>query len=301
LSEPRVIFSVIVPTYNRLTLLKKTLGSLFLQDFPDYEIIVVNDGGTDGTAEFIDGLAREGRLTAISHPNAGLAATRQKGLTAARGEFIAFTDDDCVVPTDWLTRYHEAFKKTGAAGIGGATETGNRRNAYAFVNDIVHNHFKRAFAAAATTGTPGGTPFLTGNNVAYRRDALEKAGGPDPRFRMGAEDRDLAYRVSATGGLVVYEPSIVVRHFNDSDFARYLRQQFRYGVGSYLFYSESGKGGRRPGAASIGTYASLLIAPFGETGFFNAIFLSLLIVAGQIAVACGFVRTALKSKSSKKP
>jgi cellulose synthase/poly-beta-1,6-N-acetylglucosamine synthase-like glycosyltransferase len=294
LSEHNIAFSVIVPTYNRLHLLKKTLESLFGQDFPDYEVIVVNDGGTDGTAEYIEGLAREGRITAITHPNAGLAATRRKGLSVARGEFVAFTDDDCIVPADWLARYHKAFTKTGAAGIGGATETGNRRNAYALVNDIMHNHFKRAFASARKAGASRGTPFLTGNNVAYRRAALEKAGGPDPRFRMGAEDRDLAYRVSATGGLVVYEPSIVVQHFNDSDFVRYVRQQFRYGIGSYLFYSESGRGGRKPGSASIGTYIGLLFAPFREAGFFRAIFLSLLIIVGQAAVTCGFVQQAMK-------
>lgn len=290
--ERRIAFSVIVPTYNRLQSLKKTLESLFRQDHPEYEIIVVNDGGTDGTAEYIEGLAREGRIGAITHPNAGLAATRRRGLTVARGEFVAFTDDDCVVPPDWLSRYDQAFRRTGAAGIGGATETGDRANAYALVNDIMHNHFKRAFAA----GGRDGTPFLTGNNVAYRRDALEKAGGPDPRFRMGAEDRDLAYRVSAAGGLVLYEPSIVVRHFNDSDFTRYVRQQFRYGVGSYLYYTGSGRGGKKPGAASFGTYAGLLLAPFREEGFLRAVFLSVLILIGQAAVTAGFIRTAMKGK-----
>ncbi len=305
MSEPNVAFSVIVPTYNRLHLLRKTLESLFRQDFPDYEIIVVNDGGTDGTAEFLEELTRNGRITGISQANAGLAATRKKGLTLARGEFVAFTDDDCVVPADWLSRYHTAFGRTGAAGIGGATVTGNPENSYALVNDMMHNHFKRAFARSGGDDAGMGdgmgraarpTPFLTGNNVAYRRTALEKAGGPDPRFRMGAEDRDLAYRVSATGGLVVYEPSIVVQHFNDSDFNRYVRQQFRYGIGSYLFYSGSGKGGRAPGAASAGTYFGLLFAPFGQVGFVRAIFLSFLIVVGQAAVVAGYLRQAMTSK-----
>ena len=298
-----ITFSVVVPTYNRLRLLRNTLESLFKQDFPDYEIIVVDDGGNDGTAEYLAELTRNGRIHGISQANAGLAATRSAGLAVARGEFVAFTDDDCVVPPDWLKRYREAFLRTGAAGIGGATETGNPGNAYAFVNDIMHNHFKRAFASGAG-GYGGGTPFLTGNNVAYSRSALERVGGPDPRFRMGAEDRDLAYRVSATGGLVVYEPSIVVQHFNDSDFGRYVRQQYRYGVGSYLFYTESGKGGKAPGPApgpaSAAAYLGLLFAPFSQAGFFRALFLSFLIMVGQTAVVVGFMRQAMTARRPSK-
>lgn len=290
-----VTFSVIVPTFNRLHLLKKTLESLFRQDFTDFEVIVVNDGGTDGTTEYLKELEAQANITGITQPNAGLAATRRRGLQAAQGSFIAFTDDDCVVPVDWLSRIHRAFQSSGAAGIGGATETGNPGNPYALVNDIMHNYFKRHHASR-----PGSAPFLTGNNVAYRRDALERAGGPDPRFRMGAEDRDLAWRVSASGGTIVYDPSIVVRHFNDSDFPRYLRQQYRYGVGSALYYAESGRGGAsRPAPASIGAYLGLLVEPFRHAGMFRAFFHSFLIVAGQVAVIAGFLSRKIRGRSTQ--
>src|ERR1700690_4626830 len=107
----KVKFSVIVPTYNRIELLKKTLESLFCQNFKDYEVIVVNDGSSDGTDEYLSRLSEASRVKYIHHANCGLAATRQAGLQDARGTYIAFTDDDCVVPSDWLQKIHDAFQQ----------------------------------------------------------------------------------------------------------------------------------------------------------------------------------------------
>jgi glycosyltransferase involved in cell wall biosynthesis len=94
--------SVIIPTYNHRAYVLETLESVFAQTFTDYEVIVVNDGSPDDTAELLRPLAEQGRIRYIEQPNAGQAAARNRGLAEARGEFIAFLDDDDLWPPDKL-------------------------------------------------------------------------------------------------------------------------------------------------------------------------------------------------------
>src|SRR5713101_8429721 len=166
-------FSVIVPTYNRLNLLKNTLESLYRQDYADFEIIVVNDGSTDGTDEFLASLAMQNKISYLKHPNQGLAATRTAGLGVAAGEYIAFTDDDCVVPVTWLRTLKEAFQQETVAGIGGATHTGDRKNPSAEANDMINNFFKRKLNTGGSR-----CPYFTGNNMAFKKSSLLRVGGP---------------------------------------------------------------------------------------------------------------------------
>jgi glycosyltransferase involved in cell wall biosynthesis len=87
-----VLFSVIVPTYNRAQLLPRTLGSVFAQTFQDHEIVVVDDGSTDCTREYLKALGD--RVIALSQSNRGPGAARNFGASLARGEYLAFLDSD---------------------------------------------------------------------------------------------------------------------------------------------------------------------------------------------------------------
>lgn len=282
--------SVIVPTYNRCTLLKRTLESLFRQTYSDYEIIVVNDGSSDGTDEYLQNLASEGKIIYHRHQNSGLAATRKAGLSFASGEVIAFTDDDCVLPSDWLTTIAQKFEQSGVAGVGGATRTGNTHNIYAVAIDCMQNYFKQVIN---TDGVA--VPFLTGNNVAYKRSSLEKVGGPDPRFRMGAEDRDLTFRVAQTGEKLLYDPHLVVEHYNDSTFWKFLKHQYDFGIGSYLFYTHTAGFGKRPSRMPLTVYLGLLFSPF-RSKLKNAFLISVLLLLSQIATAVGLFVAAVAGK-----
>ena len=277
------MFSVIIATYNRVALLTKTLESLFRQEYAEFEIVVANDGSTDGTHAYLERLAAEGRIIYTHHANSGLAATRKAALDRTRGEFIAITDNDCVVPADWLKRLARHFEDPQVAGVGGATETGNPESVYALTNDLINNYFK-----GVLNGRPGIPPYVTGNNVAYRRSALEKAGGPDLRFQFGAEDRDLSYRVERYAGRVVYDPTIVIGHFNDTDFSGFVRQQYHQGRGSRLYYALSGEGGSRPSTIPASAYLGLLLFPFRQFSIGKAAWISFLIVLGQAATVVGF-------------
>ncbi len=279
-----MFFSVIVPTYNRLQLLKQTLQSLFDQTIDTYEIIVVNDGSTDGSHEYLSEMAGSRRIRYFHHPNSGLAATRSLGLRFASGTHVAFTDDDCIVPRDWLEKLSADFRDQEAAGIGGPTRTGNPSNLYAEANDFINNYFKFALSRS-------GVPYLTGNNVAYTRKILDEVGGPDPRFRMGAEDRDLLYRVSRQGR-IHFDPSLVVEHFNDARFFSYARHQFEQGVGSYLYYTLNRRLGEMPPPIPARLYWGLVRHAFSTRPLGRAISLVWLIVLAQVCVLAGFLFAA---------
>jgi GT2 family glycosyltransferase len=286
-------FSVIVPTYNRLSQLKKTLTSLFGQSYTSYEIIVVNDGGSDGSHEYLQDLSSQGKIKYYHHANSGLAATRKAGLQYAEGTFVAFTDDDCVLPPDWLHKLYDWFTDDSVAGVGGPTQTGDPLNPYADVNDFINNYFKSRLNSRA-----GQDPYLTGNNVAFRRSALEKVGGPDPKFRMGAEDRDLLLRIHRAGGKIIYDPAIVIEHYNNSNFYGFVRHQFVQGKGSYLFYTNTKKSsGCRPTPIPLKVYTGLLLSPFSSRPFPRALFLSVLIILAQVSVTAGFFSALLKKQS----
>jgi len=287
-------FSVIVPTYNRLELLKKTLESLFSQQLEGYEIIVVNDGSTDGTHEFLSTLSAESRIRYCHHPNCGLAASRRAGVNAARGTYVAFTDDDCVAPSDWLQKIEGHFRDERVAGIGGRAVTGNPSNLFAAANDLINEYLKSA------VNRPGViVPFLTGNNIAYRRDILNRVGGPDRRFRMGAEDRDLLLRVVSAGGTIMFDPEITVIHYNDSNFRRFVKHQYDQGKGSHLYYKLHRHAAVSPRPLSLGVYWGMLVRPFRLHSFPRATALSSLIIVAQLSVAAGYIAGMLAYAEGK--
>jgi glycosyltransferase involved in cell wall biosynthesis len=285
-------FSVIIPTYNRLESLKRTLSSIFRQDFREYEVIVVNDGSADGTHSYLSSLASEGKIKYHSHSNSGLAATRKAGLQYASGEFVAFTDDDCVLPNDWLKQYYHLFKNSNADVIGGPTQTGDPSNPCADVNDFINNYFKSKLNSARRN-----MPYLTGNNIAFRRVSLDKVGGPDPAFRMGAEDRDLIFRLSRAGEKIVFAPDIIITHFNNSTFKQFVRHQFVQGKGSYIYYTHTeNRAGGKPAPIPLKVYLGLLIVPFRSRGLIRAFTLLFLIIVAQLSVTFGFIVNFLRGK-----
>ena len=299
-------FSVIVPTYNRLELLKRTLESISLQQFNDFETIVVNDGSSDGTHEYLTALASEKKIKYLFHENKGPSVSRDEGIRNSSGTYVAFTDDDCVVPPDWLRSFKAHFDSSPVAGIGGSVRTGDPSNWFAAANDVMQNYLKEAVNAASSAApgaTPGmarsnpgsasSAPFFTSNNLAFRRDALLAVGGYDRRFGMGAEDRDLVHRVHAKGFDLLYDRRIVVEHFNDSYLSQFVCHQFQFGQGSYLFYH--GPGVDRPSRMPLRTYLGMFFAPFGAFSVVKALGISCFIVVAQAAVTIGYLSAALTS------
>lgn len=237
-------FSVVVPTYNRESTLRKTLDALIAQDYSSYEIIVVDDGSTDGTSQWITSEFPQVRLRC--QPNHGPAAARNTGIRAATGDIVAFTDDDCVPTSAWLSVLADGYRRyPKVAGVGGYLEPRTEvlrcvplARYEAFIARHVYGVNDRE-RVGGFDSPAGGT-----NNMSYRLSVLERVGGFDESFRFAAgEDADLKWRICALGWQLLYVPLKVV-HLHNYDWPRFRRQSFNRGRGRVQFETRRG---HRPG------------------------------------------------------
>jgi glycosyltransferase involved in cell wall biosynthesis len=217
--------SVVVATYNGARTLRNCLESLGRLNYPDCEIIVVDDGSTDQTPE----IARQfPSVRYIRQTNQGLSAARNSGIRAATGEIVAFTDDDCRADEDWLYYLVGDLLRSDFAGIGG------------------HNFLppEDSRVAAAVAASPGGpahvmltdreAEHIPGCNMAFYKWALEEIGMFDPIFHKAGDDVDVCWRTQDRGRKIGFSPAGFVWHFRRSTVKAYLKQQAGYGEAEAL-------------------------------------------------------------------
>ncbi|MBC8249758.1 MAG: glycosyltransferase [Anaerolineales bacterium] len=238
-------FSVVIPTFNRQATLRQTLAALVSQDYSDAEIIVVDDGSTDGTGDMI---AREfPTVRYLRQANRGPAAARNFGIREPTGDIVAFTDDDCVPPRDWLTRLADGYARySHVVGVGGYLQAPDevlKQSPIArYENYVAHMvyHVSECEHVAGFQCAAGGT-----NNMSYRRAVLREVGGFDESFRYAAgEDADLKWRICARGHQLLYVP-VRMTHLQEYNWARFRRQCFFRGKGRTQFEIRRG---RKPNA-----------------------------------------------------
>jgi len=213
---PRI--SVVVCSYNGARTIAETLTALEELEYPNYEIIVIDDGSTDQTSD----IASKHNVRLIRTKNSGLSVARNQGLYAATGEIIAYIDDDAYPDPYWLSYLAAAFRRREHAGIGGPNIPVPDDGALA---DCVAN-------------APGGpihvllsddvAEHIPGCNMAYRREKLLAIGGFDPRFRVAGDDVDICWRLQDRGWTLGFTPTAVVWHHRRSSIKTYLKQQRGY-------------------------------------------------------------------------
>ena len=224
-------FTVVVTTFNRCRLLRACLDALLAQEgVPGgHEIIVVDDGGRDGTAALLRTLS--GRVHALRQPNRGWAAARNRGAQTARGDLLIFLDDDCLAPPGWLHRYAAAWAAyPEAEALAGRVACAPGANLAGQVQYQGHVAiFDRLNAAhGASYHVAGPVTFGYGANRSIRRAAFERLSGFDESLRY-FEDLDFDLRLQATGARAWYDPDIVVDHsYRLSAWGR-LRAAYYYG------------------------------------------------------------------------
>jgi O-antigen biosynthesis protein len=229
--------SVVVCSYNGAATIGQTLAKLEQLNYPDYEVIVVDDGSTDETAV----VAAKHRVRLIRTANNGLSSARNVGLHAATGEVIAYIDDDAYPDPDWLTYLASAFMRGDHAGVGGPNPAPPSDG---MIADCVAN-------------APGGpvhvllsdeiAEHIPGVNMAYRRDRLLAVDGFDPRFRVAGDDVDLCWCLQERGWTLGFAPAAVVWHHRRKSLRAYWRQQIGYAKAEVLLqqkwpsrYNEAG-------------------------------------------------------------
>jgi glycosyltransferase involved in cell wall biosynthesis len=219
---PRV--SVVVCTYNGAATLEQCLRSLLALNYPDYEVIVVDDGSTDHTRGILE---RFRSVRAIHQENLGLSTARNVGLQAATGEIVAYTDSDCFADPDWLTHLVHQLQCTDAAAIGGP--------------NLTPNDGRLAACMAACPGQPTHVlesdqlaEHIPGCNMAFHRDALEQIRGFDPQFCKAGDDVDVCWRLQQAGKWITFAPGAFVWHHRRQGPRAYLKQQAGYGEAEAL-------------------------------------------------------------------
>ena len=190
--------------------------------YPDFEVIVVNDGSTDQTGAIA---ARHPMVRLITTPNAGLASARNIGLHEATGDIVAYTDADVRVDPEWLTYLVQRFMDADVVAVGGP-------------NVVPADDPWIAQCVARAPGAPTHVllddrlaEHIPGCNCAFRRDALLAIGGFNPMFVRAGDDVDVCWRLQARGWHVGFAPAALVWHHHRASVRGYLRQQIGYGEG----------------------------------------------------------------------
>ncbi|MQA29255.1 MAG: glycosyltransferase [Luteitalea sp.] len=217
---PRV--SVVVCAYNAADTLEDNLGSLERLTYPDFEIILVNDGSRDRTSEIGH---RHPRVRVVDIPNGGLSAARNVGLAHATGDIVAYTDADTRVDQDWLTFLVQPFLTSDVVGSGGP-------------NVVPADDPPMAQCIARAPGGPTHVllddriaEHVPGCNMAFRRGALLAIGGFNPIYLRAGDDVDVCWRLQARGWRIGFSSSALVWHHHRSSIKAYWRQQVGYGEG----------------------------------------------------------------------
>ncbi|MDP7638259.1 MAG: glycosyltransferase [Candidatus Hydrogenedentes bacterium] len=221
-----MLVSIIIPAYNAEQTLGKCLDGCLAQSYPDTEVIVVDDGSTDGTKR----VARAYGASYIRQENGGPAKARNTGARVGEGKVLAFTDSDCVPEPDWIERLLEGLDE-GVVAVGGAYGIANPENTLA---QLVHEEI-----AVRHSRFSGEVDFLGSFNAAYKKAAFDAVGGFDEAFRIAsAEDNDLAYRLADGGGVLRFTRAAVVRHYHPARLWPYLKTQMWHGFWRMRLYAK---------------------------------------------------------------
>jgi glycosyltransferase involved in cell wall biosynthesis len=221
--------SVIIPAYNAAGTIGKTLEACLKLEYPDREIIVVDDGSRDDTPAIVSAFGPSIRL--IRQPNGGPASARNAGWRASSGAICFFTDSDCIPEPDALSACARHFADPAVGGVGGTYGIANPEVLLARLihEEIVYRH---SFMTREVD-------FLGSFNCAYRKSALERAGGFNEEYTTASgEDNDLSYRIRKDGWKLVFDRASVVAHFHETSVRQYLRRQANHGVWRVKLYAK---------------------------------------------------------------
>lgn len=232
--------SVVVPTFGRRASLFRLLDALGTQSYPlnDLEVIIVDDGSSDGTLERLAVAEPPFRLSVLSQRHAGPAAARNRGVNAARGELVVFFDDDVVPAPSAIAMHVAAHQRSHDSVVVGPMLPPEGWPRPSWIRWEEHK-LRRQYDAMLAGQYPC-TPrqFFTAN-ASVPRSWVVAAGGFDVAFPR-AEDVELGYRLEALGVHFVFEPAASVRHWARRSFRSWRAVPYRYGRADVAMHHDKG-------------------------------------------------------------
>lgn len=281
-------FSVVIPTRDRFSQLEMCLEALRAQDFPreNFEVIVVNDGSRDPVPRNITAFKDKLNLTILNRSQSnGPGVARNQGGHAARYEYLAFTDDDCMPATNWLSSLAARFMKSPNDLVGGRVVNALTDNVYScaahVILDVIYVYYD------PLKGRPH---FFPTSNFAMPAESFREIGGFNESWPLAAaEDRELCYRWIQRGFQMIHAPEAIVYHRHPLAFSSFCSLHFKYGRGAYHYHQlrggGTGEGGLKPDWAF---YWNCLQYPFAQTKLSRALGLATLLALWQGANAAGY-------------
>ncbi len=231
--------TVIVPVYNYAKHLRKTLQAIRDQTYKDFELIVVDDGSADSSPKVAKQLAD---TVLINEKNSGPAVTRNKGIDAAKGEIIVFTDSDCVPENDWLENMVKRFEDRSIDAVMGNTKIhkstilGDSISALGFPGGA-NAGFERLWKVDEN----GFTDHITSCNFASRKQTFRRYGVFDESFPLaGGEDSEIGYRWAKKGVKLKYAIEALVYHEPRTSFISFWKWMVYRGRSNYHFKRKVG-------------------------------------------------------------
>jgi len=279
--------SIVIPTYNRPRVLALCLQAIAAQTYSRdrFEVIVVNDGGTDP----LDKVLRpyQGSMTCRLpyQSNSGPAAARNRGAREAVGQLLVFTDDDCAPAPDWLARLAERHAQAPDCAFGGQTQNALATNMYSTASQLVVSYLLDYYSNA-----PERVRFFPSSNLAFPAERFRSIGGFSTEYQRAAgEDRELCDRWQHRGLRMIYVPEAVVYHSHNLRGMTFLRQHFHYGCGAFYYHRYRARQRQQPiKVEPLTFYVNMLTYPFGKVTFRIALCVLPLLIVAQAVNALGF-------------
>ena len=231
-----MVISVVVPTFNRREVVKRTVESLFAQDFPsaDYEIIVVVDGSWDGTADALRALKAPCRFQIVEQANKGLAGARNSGARAAGAELLLFLDDDMLCKPGLVAAHaaahSESLRTVGFGAIFLSPDSPPSLAAECFKRELGAFYLRHKEDAGDEHRD---LEYIFGNS-SISRDLLMEAGGFDESFKM-REDLELWVRLAGMGVRPRYVPGAVAFQYYAKTSADLIRDAEAFAIADVMF------------------------------------------------------------------
>lgn len=203
------------------------INSLIMQDYPEYEIIAVDDGSSDSSLEKLmkfddpSGEKFGVRINILSQPPLGLSAGRQLAVENSNGDWIAITDIDVRPEIDWISNLMDCSKNNRDANVGAVTG----RTIFETTPDVV-SKLRSIEIQQKYRNRPLKTNLANGPCSMFLRSALDRAGGFDPSW-YHAEDMELSLNIINQGFSIIYTPEAVVKHVPEEGLSTFLRKRKR--------------------------------------------------------------------------
>jgi lipopolysaccharide/colanic/teichoic acid biosynthesis glycosyltransferase/glycosyltransferase involved in cell wall biosynthesis len=217
--NPRI--SVVIPAYNAARTMDRCLKALCSQSLPgrEYEVVVVDDGSSDATADVAKGYG----ACVLQRRHLGPAAARNAGLRQAQGEIVLFTDADCAPTPTWIEEMVKPFADPDVIGVRGVYLTRQRALVARFVQMEYEDRYDRVSGRERID-------FIDTYSAGYRRDVLLTNGGFDEAFPTASvEDQELSFRLARKGYKMVFAPGAQVYHLHDCSCWEYAARKFNIG------------------------------------------------------------------------